>query len=66
MPLSNWSELGAYLDDGRLEADNNLTENRIRPTAIGRKNYLFFGGAEAGQRSAIVEHFRLRGIDPIA
>jgi len=68
--LSNWTELGAYLDDGRLEVDNNLTENRIRPAAIGRKNYLFFGGAEAGQRSAIlytiVECCRLRGIDPMA
>ena len=68
--LSNWTELGVYLDDGRLEVDNNLTENRIRPTAIGRKNYLFFGGAEAGQRSAIlytiVECCRLRGIDPMA
>jgi len=50
--------------------DNNLTENRIRPTAIGRKNYLFFGGAEAGKRSAvlytIVECCRLRDIDPMA
>ncbi len=68
--LAHWAELGVYLHDGRLEADNNLTENRIRPTAIGRKNYLFFGGAEAGQRSAIlytiVECCRLRGIDPMA
>ncbi|CAN5481332.1 hypothetical protein BH09VER1_BH09VER1_53750 [soil metagenome] len=36
--LSNWSQLGVYLGDGRLEVDNNLIENRIRPTAIG-KNY---------------------------
>lgn len=68
--LAHWAKLGVYLHDGRLEVDNNLTENRIRPTAIGRKNYLFFGGAEAGQRSAIlytiVECCRLRGIDPMA
>jgi len=67
--LSNWKQLGAYLDDGRLEIDNNLIENRIRPTAIGKKNWLFFGGAEAGQRSAIlytiVECCRRRGIDPL-
>ena len=50
--------------------DNNLIENRIRPTAIGKKNWLFIGGAEAGQRSAIlytvVESCRRRGLDPLA
>jgi transposase len=68
--LSNWNQLGVYLGDGRLEADNNLIENRIRPTAIGKKNWLFFGGAQAGQRSAIlytiVECCRRRGLDPLA
>ena len=52
--LSNWPLLGVYLDDGRLELDNNLVENAIRPTALGKKNWLFFGDAEAGQRSAIL------------
>lgn len=40
----------AYLSDGRLEIDNNLLENEIRPFALGRKNWLFLGsprGAEA-------------------
>jgi hypothetical protein len=40
-------------DDDRIEIDNNLVENAIRPTALGKKNWLFIGEAEAGERSAI-------------
>ena len=47
-----------------------LVENAIRPTAIGKKNWMFFGAAGAGQRSAviytIIENCRLHGIDPYA
>jgi len=68
--LSNWALLGICLDDGRLEIDNNLVENAIRPTAIGKKNWLFIGEAEAGERSAIlytiVECCPRRNIDPQA
>ncbi len=68
--LSNWPLLGVYLEDGRIEIDNNLVENSIRPTALGKKNWLFFGDADAGQRSAIlytiIESCRCRGIDPHA
>jgi len=68
--LNNWSLLGVYLDDGRIEIDNNLVENAIRPTALGKKNWLFIGEAEAGERSAIlytiVESCRRRGLDPYA
>src|SRR5580765_4192791 len=57
-----------YLDDGRMEIDNNLVENAIRPTALGKKNWLFFGEADAGERGAIlytiVECCRRRGIEP--
>jgi hypothetical protein len=35
--LSNWPLLGVYLEDGRIEIDNNLVENSIRPTAMCRK-----------------------------
>ena len=35
-----------------MEIDNNLVENAIRPTAIGKKNGLFFGSADAGKISA--------------
>jgi transposase len=52
--LSRWPALTRYLDDGRLEIDNNLCENAIRPTAIGKKNFLFIGHPEAGQRSAVI------------
>jgi hypothetical protein len=66
--LSNFPLLGVYIGDGRVEIDNNLVENSIRPTAIGKKNWLFFGDAEAGQRSAIlytiIESCRGRGINP--
>jgi transposase len=52
--LSRWEALTRYLDDGRLEIDNNLCENAIRPTAVGKKNFLFVGHPEAGQRSAVI------------
>ena len=68
--LSNWPLLGVYLEDGRIQIDNNLVENSIRPTALGKKNWLFLGDADAGQRSAIlytiIESCRCRGIDPYA
>ena len=52
--LAHWTQLGVYLGDGRIEIDNNLVENAIRPTALGKKNWLFIGEAEAGERSAIL------------
>jgi transposase len=68
--LGLWSTLTVYLADGRVEIDNNLVENAIRPTAIGKKNWLFVGDAEAGERSAIIytviESCRRRGLDPYA
>ncbi len=66
--LAQWPMLSVYLSDGRIEIDNNLVENAIRPTAIGQKNRLFIGEAEAGERGAIlytiVESCRRRGLDP--
>jgi hypothetical protein len=68
--LGQWTTLQVYLDDGRVEIDNNLVENAIRPTAIGKKNWLFIGEANAGERGAVVytviESCRRRGIDPYA
>ena len=52
--LGQWNLLEVYLADGRLEIDNNLVENAIRPTALGRKNWLFIGADYAGWRSAVV------------
>jgi transposase len=68
--LGQWVGLEVYLTDGRVEIDNNLVENAIRPTAIGKKNWLFIGRVDTGERSAIIysiiESCRRRGIDPHA
>lgn len=52
--LEHWKGLMTYLYDGRLEIDNNLIENAIRPVALGRKNYLFAGSHEAADRGAVL------------
>ena len=66
--LNLLEQLAHYTDDGRVEIDNNLVENTIRPTAIGKKNWLFFGSETAGWQSAviysIVETCRKLGINP--
>jgi len=66
--LDRWETLTGYVDDGHLEIDNNLCENAIRPTAIGKKNFLFIGHPEAGQRSAVIYSVlgscRRHGINP--
>ena len=51
---SIFPKLSRYHLDGRYRIDNNLVENAIRPLAIGRKNYLFCGNAEAAIRAAVV------------
>jgi transposase len=66
--LNQWATLARFLDHGEVEIDNNLVENAIRPTAIGKKNWLFFGSEEAGQRSAVIytliENCRRHGVEP--
>lgn len=68
--FDQWPALHRFVADGRIEIDNNGVENAIRPTAIGKKNWLFVGAANAGERGAIlytiVESCRRRGIDPLA
>lgn len=68
--LVQWTTLLIFLDDGRVELDNNLVENAIPPTALGKKNWLFIGEAGAGQRGAVIytviESCRKRGLDPYA
>lgn len=51
---SRWEGLAAYAYDGRLEIDNNIIENSIRPLALGRKNYLFAGNNNAAQNLAVL------------
>ncbi|MBX7209432.1 MAG: IS66 family transposase [Verrucomicrobiaceae bacterium] len=66
--LNQWPKLLVFLGDGRVQIDSNLVENTIRPSAIGKKNWLFIGDANAGERSAIlytiIEACRSRSIDP--
>jgi transposase len=50
--LKQWSKLEVFLRDGRVQIDSNLVENAIRPSAIGKKNWLFMGDAGTGDRAA--------------
>jgi hypothetical protein len=52
--LSRWQALGRYLDDGRLEIDNNAAERALRGVALGRKNWLFAGSDRGGERAAAI------------
>lgn len=52
--MGHWTELICYLEDGRLDIDNNRCENVIRPVAIGKKNWLFAGSPEGARRMAII------------
>lgn len=66
--LERQAGLKRFLTDGRIEIDSNRVENAIRPCALGRKNWLFIGHPEAGERSAILYSLmascRLHGINP--
>lgn len=66
--LKRWEALLRFVDDGVLEIDNNLIENAIRPSALGKKNWLFIGHPEAGERSAIIYTLlgscRRHGVNP--
>lgn len=52
--LDLWPELIRYVEHGDVEIDSNQIENAIRPTAVGKKNFLFIGHPEAGWRSAVI------------
>jgi hypothetical protein len=66
--LARYNKIYMYPEDGRLEADNNLIENAIRPIALGRKNYLFAGSHAGAKRAAIVYSLlgscKLQGMNP--
>jgi transposase len=52
--INEYKALTGYLRDARFQIDNNLVENAIRPTAVGRKRWLFIGHPDAGWRSAVI------------
>ncbi len=55
--LKHWDGLSAFLEDGRLEIDNNLTEQQIKPWVIARKNFMFADSMEGAH--ALCLHFSL-------
>lgn len=67
---TQWPRLVRYLDDGRLEADNNRAENAIRPFVMGRKAWLFSdtpAGADASARLySLIETAKANRIEPYA
>ncbi|MDW9476903.1 IS66 family transposase, partial [Sinorhizobium meliloti] len=66
--LSRWAALSVYIDDGRVEIDNNIAERAMRPLGIGRKNWLFAGSDKGGERIAdiltIIETAKQHGLNP--
>ncbi len=52
--LNRWTELTEYLTDGKVDIDNNTSENAIRPFAVGRKNWLFCGNDKGATASAMI------------
>ena len=66
--LSRWEALLRYVDDGRIEIDNNSAERALRAVALGRKNYLFAGSDAGGERAAAIYSLigtaKLNAIDP--
>ena len=57
-----------FLDDGRIDLDNNAVERAIRPLALNRKNALFAGSDEGGDNwvviATLIENCKLTGINP--
>jgi transposase len=66
--LDRWPALRVFVDNGRIEMDNNAAERALRTVAVGRKNYLFAGSDAGGERAAAIYGLlgsaKLNGIDP--
>ena len=68
--LARWPELTHYAEPGHghVQIDSNQVENCIRPSAVGKKNFLFVGHPDAGWRSAVLYSIlgtcKLQGINP--
>ena len=68
--LNLWPALTRYCDDGSIEIDNSAAERALRGIAIGRRNYLFAGSDNGGERAAAIYSLigtaKLNGVDPAA
>ncbi len=66
--LKRWDALTRFVEDGLLEIDTNLIKNSIRPSAVGKRNWMFIGHPEAGERSAVIYTLlgscRRHGVNP--
>ncbi len=66
--LNHWDGLVRFLEDGRIEMDSNSIERAMRPVALSRKNALFAGSDEGGERwgavASLVETCKLNGVNP--
>ena len=66
--LGQWKYLKAYLRHGMAEIDTNYVENKIRPIAVGRRNWLFMGHEDSGLIHAfwfsLVESAMMNGLNP--
>lgn len=67
---NQWDKLVAFLQDGRLELDNNLSERSIKPFVIGRKNWLFCNTPKGAKGSAtiysLIETAKENGLKPFS
>jgi transposase len=63
-----WPGLTRFLEDGRLEADNNLTEQEIKPLVIARKNFLFASSVDGAHalcmHLGLIRTAKRHGLDP--
>ena len=68
--LNNEIALKRFLEDGKIEIDNNAAERALRVVAVGRKNWLFAGSNEGGKAAAniytIIESAKMNGLNPEA
>jgi len=68
--LGRWAALTVFATDAAVPIDNNAAERAVRPIALGRKNWLFVGSRQAGERAAalmtLIESAKLCGLDPWA
>lgn len=68
--LVRWAALTRFVDDGRIEVDNNSAERSIRPLVLGRRNYLFAGSDNGGRAAAniysLIGTAMLNGVEPFA
>jgi hypothetical protein len=64
---NQFSKLSVYLEDGRLNIDNNGAENHIRPMVLGRKNWLFATSVKGAEAIAtwytVIETAKANGLE---